>query len=610
MIRKKKQIIQEKTKHLRVRNQLIAYGLVLALILSMIPNNEVLAAKKMRLNTGKLTVTKGKSKTLKVKNTKNKVKWKILSGKRCVTLKKKSKTSVTVKGKKRGTAKVQAIIGKKKLVCRVTVANVKNKKTTGKNKKDTNVEKYFYEVIPLMAPFNSFFYIKTDNPDPDSFQFVDKKTKYAKAGEISSIVPTEVTFPDVKYENKQTRRVRGGYIAQASGAFSDGGKLCLQKRNVIGTHKILDLTTNETTIEKDYECKDTAVTVQIEKLKDTADYLISTYGDGSKSYFDNLSGIQSGFEKECLYCGVYVLGKQKKSTTTPYYGLSTSPHVDQAFYIQSPYYRSDSESMLVSQLYPMIYDSLGFPSIMWEVAERLDSTVNVKWSSTEHYLIDVSYNNETKSYGGAGIGGGQGINAHQIKYWYLFDGSKNDAYNKCNLRDVSAMIQEYGELEVPEEPVDQSKLTWKSVRETVGKEGSYVKLVLFTSIFGGGMEGYTFMYDDGSTGEGFQGWGEVGHFSNAWYDGRYFNKWEYYYPGAKFEDTVKTESPAIIMKDAKIKLPNDGKNYYYNYQTMDEVSQYNPETGIWSGFMTYQYDSESQTWRADILDCIDRKSVV
>ena len=608
---------------MRTKNQLIACGLSLALLLGMIPANEVLAAKKVSLSTKKLTVTKGKCKTLKVKNPKKTVKWKILSGKQRIALKKKSKVAVSIKGKKKGTAKVQATIGKTKLVCKVTVTN---KKTAAAKPRNTskpaatskpkptesweNVEKYSYEVFPLMAPFHDCFYIKTDNPDPDSFRFVDEKNKYAMLYPVytsdgkSGIVPTDAVFSDVKYENEETRRVKGGYIAEYFGTGIDGGELHLQERKVIGTTPVLNLGTGETSYEKKYKYRDTAVTVQVDALKDVVDYLISTYGDSSKTYFDNLSGIQSGFQKECLYSGVYVLGEQKRSTTAPYYGLSTSPHADQTFYIQSPYYRDDSKSMLVSHLYPMIYDSLGFPSIMWKVAERLDSTVSVKWSSTAHYLIDVTYNGETKSYGGAGSGGGQGINANQIKYWYSFDGSNDDAYMKCNLTDVSSMIREYGKLEVQEEPTDQPKLTWESVRKTVGKEGSYVKLTLLTSVFGGSTDGYTFMYDDGSNGEGSQGWGAVGHFSNAWYDGRYFNRYEYYYPGAKFEDTVKTESPAIIMKDVKIKLPDDGKTYYYNYQTMDKVSRYNAETGKWSGFMAYQYDSKSQTWKADILDCI------
>ena len=79
----------------------------------MIPASEVSAAKKVSLSNKKLTVTKGKSKTLKVKNTK-----------------KKGKVAVSVKGKKKGTAKVQAMVGKKKLTCKVTVKNVKTSKTT------------------------------------------------------------------------------------------------------------------------------------------------------------------------------------------------------------------------------------------------------------------------------------------------------------------------------------------------------------------------------------------------------------------------------------------------------------------------------------------------
>lgn len=466
-------------------------------------------------------------------------------------------------------------------------------------------EGYSYEVIPLMAPFNSYFYIKTDNPDPDSFRFVDENTKYADTGKTGSITPTDTVFSDVKYENSATKRVKGGYIA--TGSATDGGELRLQMGKVTGTHRVYNITTGETTTEKDYEYVNTKVKVTVAGLKNVVDYLISTYGDSSKSYFDNLSGIQEGFNSECLYSGVYVLGEQKKSTTAPYYGISTSPHVDQIFYIQDPYYRTDSKSMLVSALYPMRYDSLGFPSVMMSVARKLDSTATVEWSSAAHYLVDVTYNGETRAYGGAGTGGGQGINANQIKYWYSFDGSAADACMKRNLKDVAAMIREYGAMEVPEEPKDLPKLTWESVRQTVGREGSYVKLVLLTSVFGGSSEGYTFMYDDGSTGEGSNGWGAIGCFSNAWYDGRYFNRWEYYYPGAKFADTVETESPSIIMKDVSIKLPDDGKTYYYNYSAMDMVGSYDAETGVWSGFMTYYYDTESQTWKAEILNCIKYK---
>ena len=141
----------------------------------------------------------------------------------------------------------------------------------------------------------------------------------------------------------------------------------------------------------------------------------------------------------------------------------------------------------------------------------------------------------------------------------------------------------------------------------MGKDGAYVRLVLLTSIFGGQTIGYTYMYDNGSTSEGSQGWGSVGHFYNAWFEGRYYNKWEYYYPGAKFEETVEKESPSIIQKDVTIKLPEDDKAYYYNYKSIDKVEEYNKDTGVWKGFTTFRYDADTKTWKAGILSNIKYK---
>ena len=106
---------------MKTKQKLIAYFLSFALILGMISTVNVSAAKKISLSNKKITITKGSSKTIKVKNTKKKVKWKVLSGKKCITLKKKGKTAATVKGRKKGTAKIQALVEKKKLVCTVTV---------------------------------------------------------------------------------------------------------------------------------------------------------------------------------------------------------------------------------------------------------------------------------------------------------------------------------------------------------------------------------------------------------------------------------------------------------------------------------------------------------
>ena len=100
----------------------IALILCFALTLSMLVKPELSEAKtaKPRLNKKKVTLYVGKSVRLKVKGTKKKAKWKS-SNKKVAAVSSKGKVSA----KKKGTARITAKIGKKKLVCRVTVKNKK-----------------------------------------------------------------------------------------------------------------------------------------------------------------------------------------------------------------------------------------------------------------------------------------------------------------------------------------------------------------------------------------------------------------------------------------------------------------------------------------------------
>ena len=100
---------------------------LLAAISLIMPNQGYAKAKKPVLSKKKLTMSVGESKTLKVKNTKKKVKWS--SGKKSVaSVSKKGR----VKAKKKGKAKVIAKIKKKKYICKVTV-KVKKKQTDKSN---------------------------------------------------------------------------------------------------------------------------------------------------------------------------------------------------------------------------------------------------------------------------------------------------------------------------------------------------------------------------------------------------------------------------------------------------------------------------------------------
>ena len=85
---------------------------------------------------------------------KKKVKWSVTSGKKNVTLSKKKKTGVTIKGKKAGKAKVQAKVGKKKYVCKVTVKKKSPKKTPKPTPVVTPTPKPTKKPLQSMQPAN------------------------------------------------------------------------------------------------------------------------------------------------------------------------------------------------------------------------------------------------------------------------------------------------------------------------------------------------------------------------------------------------------------------------------------------------------------------------
>lgn len=110
----------------------MSYVLTAALLLgAALPSSPAAAKKKApKLSAKKISIKVGQKKTIKVKNTSKKAKWSVKAGKKVVTLSKKKKNSVVVKGKKAGKATVLAKIGKKKLTCKVTVTKKTDVKTT------------------------------------------------------------------------------------------------------------------------------------------------------------------------------------------------------------------------------------------------------------------------------------------------------------------------------------------------------------------------------------------------------------------------------------------------------------------------------------------------
>ena len=104
-----------------MRTKNIAMILTLALTAGLCQTAGPSQAATPKLSAKKLTMKVGKTAVLKVKKTSKKAKWSIVSGKKNIRLTAKKRTSVKVKAVKAGKAKISCKIGKKKLICKVTV---------------------------------------------------------------------------------------------------------------------------------------------------------------------------------------------------------------------------------------------------------------------------------------------------------------------------------------------------------------------------------------------------------------------------------------------------------------------------------------------------------
>lgn len=100
----------------RKRNQLFVTALTAAMAVSLLsPAEPAAAAKKVKFNVKKLSLTVGKKKTLKIKNAKKKAKWSIKSGKDKIKLQKKKKASVVVAAKKQDQQKYRQRLVKRSM---------------------------------------------------------------------------------------------------------------------------------------------------------------------------------------------------------------------------------------------------------------------------------------------------------------------------------------------------------------------------------------------------------------------------------------------------------------------------------------------------------------
>ncbi|MGX8727936.1 MAG: hypothetical protein ACSW75_00040, partial [Lachnospiraceae bacterium] len=254
-----------------------------------------------------------------------------------------------------------------------------------------DVTAYTYEVCPVLEPFNEYLYVKTDNPDPTSFCICDKQIQNADPSAGSNVHYWTICrdgnefirFEDVQYEDVRTARVHGGYIFSGYGN-SDGGELVILQRKV-DPGKCYD----SFNCEKDYV--ETDITVSCQRLTDYQSYIIENYTDPSKSLFENLDAVQSMLDNYAVYPRG-VRNPEKLNSSRPYPFLTTSPYREltlNAWYSKM-FDTSKFPRLLLSNVYPYVLDSLGFPYLVKAIAEKLQPDCVVTGGDA-HWEIVVTY---------------------------------------------------------------------------------------------------------------------------------------------------------------------------------------------------------------------------
>ena len=438
------------------------------------------------------------------------------------------------------------------------------------------VAQYSYKITPLLQPFNDYFFVETDNPNPKSFRFIDQTTVYDAKGYISFC---GLAFADIHYDNPETRRVNGGYIFSCSGRNVDGGEIMLQVANV---NKESDYEDYDRWYYYSWKWENTGKTFTLPRLVDGTDYLIETYAAGD-SFFDKMDAVQNGFNSVCLYSGSYLRGTIER--TNDYWMAAAVGHVDQSLYIYSPYNRKDSKALFATAVYPFRYDSIGFPLMMIKVSEKLDSTSTHQWNEKYHYLVDITCDGVTKSYGGAGSGEGQGINKENIEY--ITFGENGADFTLENTRE---RLERYAKLPIEDDIPRDDELTWKQIADTVG-EGAWVRVA------GSTCPVYTYLYSkrDGThfaekefgVGDRMYQGGDLGYTKDTWVDGRYVDIWRRFVPGATFED-----HPTSDLLFTEITVPQIEYDKPCNQYVVKSITE-KPQRAL------FRYDDELQRWIID-----------
>ncbi len=451
-----------------------------------------------------------------------------------------------------------------------------------------DASKYSYSVSPVLAPFNYVVYVKTDNPDPTSFRLYDYDSRYyndeaAESDESSdSILPCFELYPDcfsdVEYENRETKRVNGGYIFYCPDQCSDGGELIVQQKTGEGGG--------------DYSAvhsgvfEDTDIKVECDELKSPESYLIEYAESAGETLFEKLDAVQTYLDEYAVYpFGVY----DESNPTGFYQCLAASqyyPELSLNTHCEIVYNASDD--MLLYSAYPFILNSASFPWIMQRIAQAVEPNAEIT-AGEYHPYINVTLDGKTETYGGAGAGSYDSLPLNRINAFYTFKFDSDDLSKEQDLDKYKEKLFEY--KSIADEAVQKmlDPISGETYRKTIAETGGTFIKILTEGLIAG--FSYAYVMPDKN--------GKIIALSNTWVEGRYISEYEYLYTGCTFEDFPN----ANILVDDYEYTDKNGERH------VEDVLFYYDETNDnWSAESYYGEVGEDETVPGEFF--LSREQVV
>ena len=204
---------------------------------------------------------------------------------------------------------------------------------------------------------------------------------------------------------------------------------------------------------------------------------------------------------------------------------------------------------------------------MANVAKALQPDCTVS-SGSAHYLVDVTWNGTTKSYGGAGNGNTDPVMSKYIESLFTFDGGANDYAFSSSLDKLEKKIHQYERQSTNELQTYRDQLSGNKFKETIGA-GKWLKVAAE-----GWGYGTAYTYVSAYTGVG----GYVHHMEDVWVDGRYVNKNNC----IDLKATYAQHPTSDILVRNKTFTNASGKTV-----TQDVLYEYDAQRGGWYAVQSY-----------------------